>query len=218
MTLRPDQSLIASWIRPRAHVLDLGCGDGTLLCHLREARGATGYGLEIDAGNILKCLEAGVHVIQYDLDAGLASFKDNSFDYVIMSQTLQAIRYPRLLLAEMLRVGREGIVTFPNLGYWQCRRQFALAGRMPRTQALPFPWYETPHIHPCTIDDFETLCRAARIELVERTTVDHAHRSGIFMRLLPNLMGEVAIYRIRLGPDERDAEAPRTAPPQTPAA
>ncbi len=197
MTLRPDLEIIGEWIAPHSRVLDLGCGDGTLLSRLRATRQVTGYGLEIDSANIVKCIKAGVNVIQTDLDAGLSDFDANSFDYVIMSQTLQAVYYPERLLDEMLRVGREGIVTFPNFGHWQCRLQLALGGHMPVSRTLPSEWYNTPNIHLCTLQDFERLCRKKGIAILERTVVDHAHRTSLGMRLWPNLLGEIALYRFQ---------------------
>ncbi len=197
MELRTDQALIAEWIEPGSRVLDLGCGDGTLMAFLQKNRNVTGYGVEIDETNIIQCLERGINVIQSDLDAGLSDFDEDSFDYVIMTQTLQAIRYPARLLNEMLRIGREGIVTFPNMGHWKCRLQIALQGMMPKSRTLPYEWYDTPNIHLCTLKDFERLCRKANIEILHYTTVDYAHRTSLGMRLLPNLLGEIAIYRFR---------------------
>lgn len=197
MNIRPDQALIVDWIRPGSRVLDLGCGDGALLAYLQRQRRVMGYGLEIDPGNIVRCIEAGVQVIQYDLDTGLAMFQARSFDYVVMTQTLQAVHFPHRLLTEMLRVGREGIVTFPNMGHWKCRLHLALRGRVPVTSAQARPWYDAPHIRPCSLEDFERLCRQSRIEALDRATVDHAHRTGPGMRLWPNLLGEIAIYRLR---------------------
>lgn len=196
MTLRPELRTIADWIAGGSRVLDLGCGDGTLLAYLRDTRQVQGYGLEIDQANIVKSLDNGIYVIQTDLDAGLNEFESGTFDYVVMSQTLQAVRYPDQLLEEMLRVGREGIITFPNFGYWRNRLQL-LGGRMPVTPCLPHSWYNTPNIHLCTLSDFEDLCREKQFRILERTVVDRAHRSSLPMRLLPNLMGEVALYRIR---------------------
>lgn len=194
--MRPDLEIISEWIRPGSRVLDLGCGDGTLLAYLSDTAGVTGYGLEIDDANIVRCIEKGVKVIQTDLDAGITAFFDeDSFDYVVMTQTLQAMRHPEALLDEMLRVGREGIVTFPNMGHWRCRLHFALGGRMPVTRSLPNEWYDTPNIHLCTLDDFEALCREEHIHVLERAVVDHAHRVNWSMRLWPNLLGELALYR-----------------------
>lgn len=198
--LRPDLAIISEWIKPGSRVLDLGCGDGTLLEYLKRERDVDGYGLEIDPDNIVACVGRGVNVIQSDLDAGLSDyFDDNSFDYVVMTQTLQAMYYPSRLLSEMLRVGREGIVTFPNFGHWKSRAQIALGGHMPISRALPNQWYDTPNIHLCTLKDFEQLCHYLDIQVLQRSVVDTAHRSSIGMRLLPNLLGEIALYRFQHG-------------------
>lgn len=198
--LRPDLAIISKWIEPGSRVLDLGCGDGTLLDHLKRERNVDGYGLEIDPNNIVACIQRGVSVIQSDLDAGLTDyFDDNSFDYVVMTQTLQAMNYPSRLLREMLRVGRQGIVTFPNFGHWQSRMQLALGGHMPISRALPNQWYDTPNIHLCTLKDFEQLCRELDITILQRNVVDTAHRSNIAMTLFPNLLGELALYRFQRG-------------------
>ena len=199
MKLRNDQSLIAKWIKSNTRVLDLGCGDGALLANLQKERNITGYGIEIDEDNIIRCIEGGVNVIQTDLDAGLSQFDNNTFDYVIMTQTLQAIYYPEKLLTEMPRVGKEAIVTFPNMAHWKCRIQMALGGHMPQSKTLPYEWHNTPNIHLCSLDDFENLCAEKNIEILERTTVDHAHQINLGMSILPNLLGEVAIYRFRSG-------------------
>lgn len=196
MTLREEQVAIAPWIRDGSRVLDLGCGDGALLAHLARTRGVSGYGVEIDEAKILSCLAAGVSVIHSDLNRGLADFDDNSFDYVVMTQTLQAMRFPNLVLREMLRVGREAIVTFPNFGHWKCRLQIAV-GRMPVTRHLPSTWYDTPNIHMCTLRDFEALCDAEGFEVLQREVLDSEHRATPLMRLLPNLLAEVALYRFR---------------------
>lgn len=197
LALRPDLAMIARWVRPGSRVLDLGCGDGTLLRHLRDSREVTGYGLEIDADNIVRCIEAGVNVIRMDLDRGLDAFATDSFDYVILTQALQVVQRPDLLLDEMQRIGRESIVTFPNFGHWQCRLQIALRGRMPLTPSLPDEWYDTPNIHLCTVRDFEQLCRQKNLSILSRTVVDRHHRSNFWMRNMPNLLGQVALYSLQ---------------------
>jgi len=198
--LRPELEIISEWIKPGSRVLDLGCGDGTLIKYLQEHREVSGYGLEIDPENVVKCIQNGVDVIQTDLDNGLSDyFDDASLDYVVMTQTLQAMHFPGWMLKEMLRVGREGIVTFPNFGHWRHRLQLMLGGRMPKSPVLPDEWFDTPNIHLCTFRDFEELCRREEIRIIERCVADHRHRSGLGMSLLPNLLGEVAIYRFTKG-------------------
>ncbi len=201
--LRPEFATISDWIKPGSRVLDLGCGDGELLRHLRDTRDVTGYGLEIDPGNILRCVENGINVIQTDLDQGLQGFDADSFDYVVMTQTLQAVRYPEWLLDEMLRVGRQGIVTFPNFAHWRLRYHLAVKGRMPVSRALPHTWYNTPNIHLCTIHDFEQLCREKDIRIRERNLADDRYRDRWSARLLPNLLGAIAIYRFERQKNKR---------------
>ena len=196
--LRPDLEIIGEWIKPGSRVLDLGCGDGTLLTNLREINQVEGYGLEIDPDNITRCVRKGVNVIQTDLNKGLSEyFEDNSFDYVVMTQTLQAVKYPDRLLTEMLRVGDEGIVTFPNFGHWRTRTQLGFGGRMPMSRSLPNQWYETPNIRLCTLKDFEALCKELDITILQRTVADIDHRTRLSMRLFPNLLGEIALYHFR---------------------
>lgn len=197
MSLRIDLSIISNWITPGSRVLDMGCGDGTLLRHLQDNRQVSGYGLEIDDDNVTRCVAAGVNVIQTDLDAGLSDFHDASFDYVIMTQTLQAVRYPDKLLDEMLRLGLEGIVTFPNFAHWTNRLQVAIGGTMPMSKTLPNPWYSTPNIHLCTVSDFESLCDERGIHILERTMVNHDHSSARHNNFMPNLLGKVALYRFK---------------------
>ncbi len=195
--MRPDFAIIADWIKPKSRVLDLGCGDGTLLNYLTREKGVNGYGLEIEDKYIPLCISKGVNIIQTDLDAGLSEFDADSFDYVVLSLTLQSVKYPDRLLSEMLRVGTEGIVTFPNFGHWQTRFQLAFLGKMPVSRTLPYEWYNTPNIHLCTLKDFEILCRRLNIDILERHAVDHAHKTSLPLRLLPNLLGEIALYRFR---------------------
>jgi methionine biosynthesis protein MetW len=196
-SLRPDLEIIGEWIRPGSRVLDLGCGDGTLLANLREVRQVEGYGLEIDPDNITRCVKKGVKVIQTDLNKGLSEyFENNSFDYVVMTQTLQAVKYPDRMLMEMLRVGHEGVVTFPNFGHWRTRTQLGFGGKMPLSRSLPNEWYDTPNIRLCTLKDFEALCNELGITILQRTVVDIEHRTSLGMRLFPNLLGEIALYRL----------------------
>lgn len=196
ISLRPDLEIICEWIQPGAHILDLGCGDGTLLTHLRQTRNVTGYGLEIDIANVQQCIGSGIPVIQTNLDKGITEFfEEHSFDYVVMTHTLQAIHQPGDLLDEMLRIGQEGIVTFPNFAHWKSRVQLGLGGYMPVTRALPHEWHDTPNIHLCSIQDFEALCDKKGIRILQRAAVTHASRTGQKTRLWPNLFGESAIYR-----------------------
>lgn len=193
---RPDYAIIADWIRPGSHVLDLGCGNGTLLAYLKRNKAARGYGIEINDDHITECIRRDINVIHMDLNEGLSEFDDDSFDYVILSLTLQAMQRPDLILQEMMRVSTEGIVTFPNFGYLRSRLQLAL-GRMPKTRTLPHEWYDTPNIHLCTLKDFEDLCRQLNLEVLERRAVDRAHKTSLGLRLFPNLLGKIALYRFK---------------------
>ena len=189
---RADFATIAAWIAPNAHVLDLGCGDGSLLAYLQRERGATGYGIEIDDAGVLACIANGVNVLQSDLESGLAGFDNASFDCVILSQTLQAMRHTEGIVNEMLRVGRDAIVTFPNFGHWSHRLQI-LRGRMPVSSSLPYQWYDTPNIHLCTVADFDAFLAQRRIAVENRVVLAR----GRPVSALPNLLGELAIYRFR---------------------
>ena len=188
---RADLDAIARWVKPGSRVLDLGCGDGSLLKQLWAARQAHGYGVEIDDAEVLACMRNDVNVLQLDLESGLALFQDGSFDYVILSETLQTIHRIEQLTREMLRVGREAIVSFPNFGHWRDRLQ-VLAGRMPVSEALPHQWYDTPNVHLCTLADFEDLCARLGAKILERAVL---HR-GRAVRVLPNLLGSTAVYRV----------------------
>lgn len=205
--LRPDLAMICDWIPEGARVLDLGCGDGQLLAHLTATRGVRGYGLEIDEPLITECIRAGVNVIESDIDDGLRDFRSASFDVVIMTQALQALARPDQAVADMLRVGRRAIVTFPNFGHWRVRGSM-LRGRMPITPALPSRWYDTPNIHLCTVADFEALCAERGWNLRDRRLLDRSHREGRRIGLAPNLFAEIALYLL----DAQDAAhtAPRT--------
>ena len=189
---RADFATIAAWIAPNARVLDLGCGDGSLLAYLNRERGATGYGIEIDDAGVLASIGNGINVLQSDLESGLAGFDDASFDCVILSQTLQAMRHTEGIVNEMLRVGREAIVTFPNFGHWTHRLQI-LRGRMPVSSSLPYQWYDTPNIHLCTVADFDAFLALRRCAIENRVILAGGRR----VSTLPNLLGELAIYRFR---------------------
>ncbi|TAJ76695.1 MAG: methionine biosynthesis protein MetW [Gallionellaceae bacterium] len=191
---RPDFAAIAAWIPQGASVLDLGCGDGSLLQYLKRERNVRGYGVEISDAGIVACIESGVNVIQNDLDSGLKDFESNSFDYVILSQTLQATRHTEPLIQEILRVGHEGIVSFPNFGYWKARLN-VLRGHMPVSEELPYQWYDTPNVHLCTLDDFETFCTDHHVHILERRVMTGDNE----VLILPNLFGSMAVYRFQRG-------------------
>jgi methionine biosynthesis protein MetW len=188
--MRADLAAIAQWVAPQARVLDLGCGDGSLLRYLWQQRQAPGYGVEIDDAAVLGCVENDVNVLQVDLESGLSLFADQSFDSVVLSETLQTIHRTEFLMREMLRVGREVIVSFPNFGHWAARLQ-VLFGRMPVSETLPYQWYETPNVHHCTVVDFEDLCRRLGVRIRERLVLHEGHA----VTWLPNLLGSVAVYR-----------------------
>lgn len=194
--MRADLSIISELINPGARVLDLGCGTGDLLAHLQANKRVNGYGLEIDPDNLTTCLAKGVNVIEQNLDEGLGNFPDDSFDMVVMTETLQSVRSPDLMLDEMLRIGRECVVTFPNFGHWRCRLQLALRGRMPVARHLPHTWFDTPNIHLCTFDDFEHLCQDKRLAIIERFVVDASHANRPLINRFPNFFGTYAFYRL----------------------
>jgi len=189
---RADFALIAKWVSSNAKVLDLGCGDGTLLTQLRKTHNIRGYGVEKDDANWLTAMQSGVDVIQMDLESGLSGFEAQSFDVVVLSQTLQAVLNTEAIVHEMLRVGREAIVTFPNFGYWRHRFQL-IAGQMPVSKNLPYQWYDTPNVHLCTIKDFDEFCVKHNIEVLERLVLT----DGEEIKAIPNLLGSLAMYRLR---------------------
>ena len=191
---RPDFAAIADWIPKGASVLDLGCGDGSLLSYLTETRSVRGYGVEISDLDIVSCIANGVNVIQNDLDSGLSDFEDNAFDFVILSQTLQATRHTEALIQEMLRVGREGIVSFPNFGYWKNRWNIIM-GHMPVSRELPYQWYDTPNVHLCTLNDFDQFCEKYCVSITARSVMT----GGREISLLSNLLGSTAVYRFQRG-------------------
>ena len=191
MITRKDFEAISHWIKPESSVLDLGCGDGELLVHLKASRNIIGYGIENDDAGILACVTNGVNVIQSNLESGLKEVGDGAFDYVILSQTLQAMKRTEAVIDEMLRVGREAIVSFPNFGYWQHRWQL-LRGRMPVSDALPYEWHNTPNVHMCTVADFDAFCARKKLRVLNRLVMNGEREQT----LLPNLMGTLALYRL----------------------
>ena len=189
---RFDFAVITNWIPPGERVLDLGCGDGRLLRYLRETKGVSGYGVEIDHERILGCIRNGVDVIQIDIEGGLSGFEDQSFNRVIISQALQAMHATERILSEMLRVAEEAVVSFPNFAY-RANREAIAAGRMPVSEDLPYDWYDTPNVRFFTIADFEALCEKLGIEIRERLAFDEAGQPVIDD---PNLNGSLAFYRL----------------------
>ena len=190
---RSDYAIISELVEAGARVLDLGCGDGELLGWLAAHKQVEGRGIELDGPRVQRAIARGVTVYQGDIDAGLADYPDGSFDYVILSQTLQETRRPLRVLQEMLRVGRHAIVTFPNYGRWSVRLSLLAGGRAPRTRCFPYQWHDSPNIHFLTIKDFEELVRGQGWT-VERKIFLAGHRAGTF---LANLMAEVAVFLVR---------------------
>lgn len=205
--MRIDHKLVERFCPMRAKVLDLGCGDGELLSHLRQVRHTQGYGIEIDQNKIVSCLGRGLSVIEQDLNEGLGRFCDNSFDVVVMARALQAVKAPDKLLLDMVRVGREVIVTFPNFAYWQNRVYLGIKGIMPISETLPHEWYDTPNIHLCTFKDFERLCHDNDIHILDTVAVSESQmtqhlpkkwrkRARLLTQHAPNILADVAVYRL----------------------
>ena len=192
LQFRQDFAIISSWVGFGSKVLDLGCGDGELLQFLRGGLEVKGYGVEKDDANWLACMQNGSNVIQMDLEDGLSGFEGQSFDTVILSQTLQAMHNTEEIVQEMLRVGREIIVTFPNFGYWRNRLQIT-NGRMPVSKILPYQWYDTPNVHLCTINDFDEFCKNHKITILERCVITNTKT----IQFMPNLLGNLAMYRLK---------------------
>jgi methionine biosynthesis protein MetW len=190
MTLRVDLAQIADWIAPNSRVLDLGCGDGALLAHLRDAKQCQGYGVEIDDDQVAQCVQQSINIVQQNLDAGLRLFADKMFDTVVLSQTLQAMHNIEGILREMARVARQGVVSFPNFGHWR-HAVSLLAGRMPVTRQIPYQWFDTPNIHLCTLKDFEILAARVNLTITGRAVL----ADGQPVTFAPALRATVAIYR-----------------------
>jgi len=195
--MRQDLTHIVRWIAPGSRVLDLGCGDGEFLELLRRERGVRGTGIEIEDERITAAIARGLNIVEQNMDEGLANFPDQSFDTVVLAHALQAVRHPDRVLDEMLRIGRECIVTFPNFGQWRCRLYLGLRGRMPVSKFMPYSWYDTPNIHFCTVRDFEALCRERGIRILARDVVgSQPGEEPLLARLWPNLFATTAIYHI----------------------
>lgn len=203
-----DHTFAKTWIKPNSRVLDLGCGDGELLAYLQRTLGVTGYGIEINDDKINLAIAKGLSIIEQDLNDGLARFGDNSFDTVVMMRALQAVKNPKELLIDMLRVAQEGIVTFPNFAYWQNRVHLGLKGIMPVSDTLPHEWYNTPNIHLCTFKDFERLCDDNNITILDSIALSDSPlpkklpktlHTGLkhAIKYAPNLLADVAVYRIK---------------------
>lgn len=193
---RKDFKIISNWVKPNSKVLDLGCGDGNLLQLLSKERNITGYGVDISIDKIIKSLDNNINVVHTDINKKLDYFKDKSFDYVILAQSLQVVDNPVNLINEMLRIGNEVIISFPNMGYWKSRLYLFLKGKMPITSELPFSWHSTPNIHLCTIKDFKEMCGLNQFVIVDEVISSNNDEKGS-IRLLSNLLGESAIFKIK---------------------
>ena len=188
--------VIKNWVKKDSEVLDLGCGKGEILKILSEELNTISLGIEIDQENITLCIQSGLNVIQQNIDEGLSNFGDKSFDMVIMSQTIQVLKEPKKALLEVTRIGKECIVTIPNFGYWSTRVNLLVSGKMPVTGSLPNAWHDTPNIHLCTIKDFELLCIECGINIIEKRFFDNSGIENFLTRILPNLLGSTAMYKI----------------------
>ena len=192
--IRIDHSVILDLIPAGTKVLDLGCGDGSLLVKLVRQKGVTGRGIEISEEGVRACIAKGLTVLQGDIDQGLRDYPDGSFDYVVLNQTLQAVKKPDVVLSEILRVGKKGVVGFPNFAYWKMRAYLFTFGRMPKTEFLPFEWYDTPNIHFCSVLDFTEYCAKNGVT-IEKTVYLSTDRGGRVLRgVRPNLFAENAVF------------------------
>ncbi len=194
--LRPDLAVIASLIAPKSRVLDVGCGNGELLAHLRDEKQVDGRGIEIDQSEVNRAIAAGIPVIQGDVDADLPHYPEGAYDYAVLSQALQAMRDPRAVLNDLVRIGRKAIVSVPNFGHWKNRLHLMLLGRMPVTKTLSYQWHDTPNIHFCTIKDFVIFCEELGIMIEDRVVVDaRGHRTKFHGRgRMANLFGQQGVF------------------------
>jgi methionine biosynthesis protein MetW len=197
--MRVDLRLIAEMIAPGSRVLDIGCGDGTLIGHLFRTRGCDARGIEIDMAEVTRAIAQGAPVMHGDADSDLTQYPDGAFDYVVLSRTLQAVERPREVLRQMLRIGERALVSFPNFGHWRVRWQLLWSGQMPMTPVWNRPWHETPNIHPCTIRDFFALCTGEGYAVEKWLAVDEAGQRSPWRRFpgLANKFGEQALFQLR---------------------
>ncbi len=194
--MRYDLSVIASWIEPGAKALDLGCGTGSLLEYLKREKNVRGTGIEIDEDKVSRAIARGVSALHGDINEEAADYPDDMFDYVILSQTLQQVYNPANIISRMLRIGKRGIVSFPNFGYYRIRAQLLLRGRAPVSRELPFDWYDTPNIRVISINDFRMFCAKNGFRILKETAVSspHHHEKGMTVTFLPNLFATYGIY------------------------
>ena len=188
--------VIENWVMSGSRILDLGCGDGSILEALKLNKSVKGYGIEIDKKNIQSCLEKGLAVIEQNIDEGLSNFQDKSFDTVLVSQTIQVLKNPKQALDDITRIGHQSIIVIPNFGLWRARLTVFLGGKMPVTESLPEKWYETPNIHLCTVTDFENLCSELGIVVEERKILNSEGKVNTKFTGFSNLLSSSVIYRL----------------------
>jgi methionine biosynthesis protein MetW len=193
---RKDFDIISEWIKPNSRILDLGCGDGSLLKLLNEKRNVTGYGIDNSMEKIIKSFDNGINIINTNINENLKYFSSNKFNYVVLAQSLQVVDNPVSLIKEMLRVGNEAIISFPNMGYWKSRAYLLLKGEMPVTDNLPYSWHSTPNIHLCTINDFKKMCYKNKFQIVDEV-INNSKGLNITTSSMSNLFGTSAIFKIR---------------------
>lgn len=193
MEIRRDLKIISDIIEPGTRVLDLGCGEGDLLLYLKQTKNIYGLGIEIDTEEVIQCLAKGLNVIHYDINRGLSFIDDNSFDYVVLSKTIQQLKSPGKLLEEVLRISKKAIISFPNFGNIKVRTYLLLKGQMPVTSELPYSWFDTPNIHLFTLKDFINLCKVKNVKIEKLIPITKIGRRGFIMKILPNILSDEVI-------------------------